>query len=228
MILTGRATCQSIVPWIQEDAEQREVRLVPYQPVKHPKQDRRQKKQGGNTHCGAEWQTVGERQKQHHEREEIQRPGACYRMVQQREGWKEQGGGRTTRRDTACRETKAATQAKQVELIGNFTTWLSSAFKFNSLHHSAGEFTCGTISHSQTEHFPLKLEHLPSFVTQRYPDATSQQPSNDVVLHHRPLDLDKKSLMRVMRLLKTERWAHRTLMTSKRGITTLYFTGPWK
>lgn len=58
MILTGWATCQSVVPWIQEDAEQREVRLVHYKPVSHPNIQNKaedKKKRGGNTHCDEEW-----------------------------------------------------------------------------------------------------------------------------------------------------------------------------
>lgn len=70
-------------------------------------------------------------------------------------------------------------------------------------------------------HQPLSSTHC---VTRR---ASSHAGQSLTVRRAHFLDLAKKSL-RVMRRLNTERWAHRTVMTSKQGITTLYFTGPWK
>lgn len=194
MILTGRATCQSVVPWIREDAEQREVRLVQYKPVKHPNIQNKteDKRQGGNTHCGEEWHRQWGRDRSNTMKE--RRSNSQERVT----GWSSRGKAERNKEEREqhaetqrVRETKAATGAEEVELIGNFTTWLSSAVKFNSLYHSVGEFTWETISHSQREHFPLKLEHLPSFVTQRSSDVTSQQPtppqkSHNVLLHRRP------------------------------------------
>lgn len=178
MIPTGWATCQSVVPWIQEDAEQREVRLVQYKPVKHPNIQNKteDKKQGGNTHCGEEWHRQWGRDRSNTMKE--RRSNSQERVT----GWSSRGKAERNKEEREqhtetqrVSEAKAATRAEEVDLTGNFTTWLSSAFKFSSLYHSAGEFTCGTISHSETEHFPLKLEHLLSFVTQRSPDVTSQQ-----------------------------------------------------